>query len=194
MTQENKPHKKLSDMVRSFIRRLTKTQEDKPHNDKPPATKQAFLAEELSKLIGSYSKDRNRHKNQAVFLKIITVALSASITILLGLKGLAQFDNVIKNLALIFGALITVFSAYEAFFFPRTLWIQETKVFSKMKDLQRQLGYYEAGTQDGEIEEEKLDEIKEGIDKTLQESLEDWLTLRGVQEVAIAPKEKPEEK
>lgn len=153
--------------------------------EKTPITKYEFLELELAKLINNYHRDRNRHKKEAVNLKILTVVLSASITILLGLTGLETFQNWFKNLALIFGALITVLSAYEAFFYPRILWIQETKVFSRLRDLQRQLLYYKTGNE--KIETEMLDKIMKGIDAALQESLNEWMMLRGVSGSVIGP-------
>ena len=161
-------------------------------SEKKPVTKQEFLEYELEKLIKNYRNDRERHKKQAMTLKILTVALSASITILLGVTGFEAYQNWFKNAALILGALITVVSAYEAFFYPRTLWVQETKVFARLKDLQRQLLYNKTGQKDGEIEEVKLDQIKKGLDSALQESLDDWLMLRGVTEAVKKPNEEEE--
>lgn len=166
--------------------------EEKLNGNNIPATKQEFLRKELVNLLDHYDKERSRHKKEAMFLKISTVALSASITILLGLKGLDQLDNWLKNIALFLGAAITVINAYEAFFYPRTLWIQDTKVYTRLKDINRQLGYMEFDKKGDAINNDGLDKIKIRLDKVLQESLNDWLMLRGVTESVHKPEEDKE--
>ena len=70
-------------------------------------------------------------------------------------------------------------SAYEAFFDPRTLWVRETLVSARLKDLRRDLDYAVAGSKDGELDGEILKGFKARLDAVLDDSLKAWLRLRG---------------
>ncbi len=41
------------------------------------------------------------------------------------------------DISLVLSAVISVLSASEAFFDPRSLWVRETVTFARLKDLQR---------------------------------------------------------
>jgi len=144
---------------------------------------QAWLEQELDRLIGTFRRDRQRHKRLAVVLKSMTVSMAGLVTILLGWKITSPAPPpLLANLALVLGALITVISAYEAFFDPRALWIRETLAFARLKDLQRAFAYSLAGAGDGGVDVATLAEHKDRLDAILHDSLKGWLRLRGLDE------------
>lgn len=156
-----------------------------------PAEKLAYLQEEVDKQVNSYAGDATRHKGSALRLKITSVILAALITVLLGLKLTSPaVKDVFSNVALIFGALITICSAYEAFFDPRTLWVRETVTCVRLKDLQRDLRFWTAGTDPNAIDPATVDHFKSRLDRILQESLKNWMRLRGASDLeAVASAE-----
>lgn len=138
------------------------------------------LSEELNLLVSRYARECVRHKNKALALKIASVLLATSITILLGLKFPdTQLRAELSDIALVLGGLITVLSAYEAFFDPRSLWVRETVTFARLKDLQRDLRFWAAGLEDEEADPKELERYKRRLDRILEESLRYWMKIRG---------------
>ena len=138
------------------------------------------LSKELNLLVGRYARECVRHKNKALALKIASVLLATSITILLGLKFPDnQLRAELSDIALVLGGLITVLSAYEAFFDPRSLWVRETVTFARLKDLQRDLRFWAAGLEDEEADPKELERYKRRLDRILEESLKYWMKIRG---------------
>ena len=150
--------------------------------------RQAWFRKELDGLITTFRRDRQRHKRLAVVLKAITVSMAGLVTILLGWKATADVSPpVLANLALVLGALITVVSAYEAFFDPRALWLRETLVYSRLKDLKRTFEYAAAGAGDEGLDERALVGHKQQLDAIMQDSLTSWLRLRGLEPSSAEP-------
>src|SRR5271163_3088171 len=97
-----------------------------------------WLESEIQKIVDRYKNDSARYKKEAFYLKITSVFLAAIITVLLGLKiKTDSVREVLVNVSLVLSAVISVLSAYEAFFDPRSLWVRETVTFARIKDLQR---------------------------------------------------------
>lgn len=139
-----------------------------------------YLEQQLDQLIQRFKADRERHKKLGVLLKAMTVSLAGLVTILLGWKmSSGASPPILANIALVLGATITVVSAYEAFFDPRSLWVRETLVSARLMDLQRDLAYAVAGSKDGELDGENLKGFKARLDAILDDSLKAWLRLRG---------------
>lgn len=83
-----------------------------------------YIETELQNFVSSYDSKRKQYKLYSFALKIATVLFSATITVLLGLKGTQEWADTFSNIALGLGAAITVLSAIDAFFGLRSLWIQ----------------------------------------------------------------------
>ena len=148
-----------------------------------------WLEEEIDKIVERYKADAGRHKKVAFRLRILSVLLSAIITIFLGLKlENVSVSNVLSNIALILSAAITVVGAYEAFFDPRALWVRETITFARLKDLQRDFRFYSSGLEDGTIKIEDLDKFKSKLDSILEDTLKYWMKIKGAQDMAEALK------
>jgi predicted membrane chloride channel (bestrophin family) len=137
----------------------------------------AFLNKELDGLVSRFKADRDRHKQTALWVKLMTALLAALAMIALGIQGVAT-QELLKNVALVLNAAITVFAAYEVFFEPRKLWVRETIVLSKLRDIQRDLKYDLA--KDSNMSDEKLSAYKEAINRILKDSLDDWVKDKAV--------------
>ena len=139
-----------------------------------------WLQKEVDTLVSRYHSESSLYKKQAFRLKITSVCLAVVITVLLGLKLqntalAAEFSNV----ALILSAIITVLSAYEAFFDPRALWVRETVTFARLKDLQRDLNFWASGQDPESIDVAALDGFKIRLDSILEDTLKYWMKIRG---------------
>jgi len=132
----------------------------------------SFLEKELDQLISRYKDDRERHKKTALRMKMSTAVLAATATVLLGWQNPAS-QEWFKNGALALNAVITMFAAYEVFKEPRKLWVRETEVFSKLKDIQRDLKYDLC--RDPNLSDDKLSAYKQQIKEALEGSLDKWV-------------------
>lgn len=144
----------------------------------------AWLKNEIAALVDRYKGESERYKKHAIVLKIVSVFLAALITVLLGLKLRSTgWAEAFSNIALFLGATITVLSAYEAFFDPRALWVRETITFVRLKDLKRDLLYWESGQDPKEIDTRDLARFKSRLDLILEDTLKHWIKLRGASEL-----------
>jgi hypothetical protein len=148
------------------------------------------LNAELDSLVRRYASECAKHKARALVLKITSVVLATTITILLGLKFQSAAIRLdLSNIALVLGGLITVLSAYDAFFDPRSLWVRETVTFARLKDLQRDLRFWSAGLEEAEADLQVLERFKRRLDHILDESLKYWMKVRGAPELERAAEE-----
>ena len=155
-----------------------------------PKERLTCLSAELDTLVKRYARECARHKNRALLLKITSVLLATAITILLGLKFQdAALRMELGNIALVLGGLITVLSAYDAFFDPRSLWVRETVTFARLKDLQRDLKFWASGLDEDEGDPQELLRFKNRLDRVLDESLRYWMKIRGAPELERAADE-----
>jgi Protein of unknown function (DUF4231) len=145
------------------------------------------LQDEINSLVDRFASECVRHKRRALTLKITSVLLAATITVLLGLKlQSTALKDQFSNIALVLSGLITVFSAYEAFFDPRSLWIRETVTFARLKDLQRDLRFWGSGLESEEIDQPSLEAFKRRLDRILDEGLKYWMKIKGAPDLERA--------
>lgn len=96
-----------------------------------PTDQLNWLRGEIDTIVSRYQRYSDRYKRHALILRIMSVFLAAVVTVLLGLKFQDEaLGKQLSNVALLLGAAITVLSAYEAFFDPRSLWVRETVTFA----------------------------------------------------------------
>jgi hypothetical protein len=113
-------------------------------------------------------------------LKMTVVILGAATTFILGLKP--YFDTSVKSaelhsdailsiIALLLSAIIPIFTAWDAFYDHRWLWVRYTGTLNTLNGILDELGY---ATKAGEVPKETLDELFEKTEKTLSEVGADW--------------------
>lgn len=147
-----------------------------------------FLQNELDNRIESFAHKRNGDKSKAFRLKIYAVCFAGAITILLGVKvdGLAThlhltvdgLATILKDVALVLGAIITVLNAIEAFYDHRSLWIRETATLVRLYSLKTDMNYAVAGLEGSEIDVASLNKFKDRYESILADDLNAWLKLR----------------
>ncbi len=149
-----------------------------------PSDRLEWLQTEIDNLVTRYKVECNKYKKLAYRLKIVSVFLAAFITVFLGLKlQRVEWAAVLSNISLVLGSAITVLSAYEAFFDPRSLWVRETVTFARLKDLQRDLLFWKAGKEIDDIDIAELDNFKFKLDHILEDTLKYWMKIRGAADV-----------
>jgi hypothetical protein len=143
------------------------------------------LVNQIRSQIDLFSRRRRRDKRKAFALQVATVVASASITVLLGL-GKADEQGLRQEVALILGALITVLSAFEAFFNHRHLWIVRTETVRRLERLRRKLDFYLAGLASTDLNESAIDSFRRELDEILEEDQQKWLHMRLVESISTA--------
>jgi hypothetical protein len=154
--------------------------------------KKTKFEEHLKEITDAFAKECHDNKRVALRLRISAVFLSAVVTVCLGLKlhaigslteaRVQLVQTLLGNLALGLSAVVTVLGAYEAFFDPRAIWIRETIVYTKLRNLKRDFEFWAAGCDSETLEPadaEKLEGFKQKLDQILTESLKNWMKIRG---------------
>ena len=142
------------------------------------ADRVVFLREELDREQRHYQSSRERDKHKAIRVQMATVTLSATITVLLGIRVSAGVQPILADVALALGALLTVLAAYAAFYNHRGLWLNRANTIYRLNELRRQMDYRLAGVGDSEVEPEVVDELAAQLHQILEDEHHAWLRLR----------------
>lgn len=133
------------------------------------------FSKHLETAIKDHGGHRTRHKYIALGLKMSTSALGGCVTVLLGWQNPEPFATTLKNAALVLSALITVLSAYDAFFEPRKLWVRETLMLNSLNDLQRKWKLEIAA---GNVGPDTVKAYSDDFHGILTKSLNDWVDAK----------------
>lgn len=142
------------------------------------AAQLAWLHQELHRQLSAYRRRRKRDKRKAFVLQMATVTLSATITVLLGLRTTGTIQQRLADIALVLGAVITVLAAAEAFFAHRGLWILRTHTVRRLEALARHLDYQQARADGHPLEPSILDWYATELDDILNEDHARWQQVR----------------
>jgi hypothetical protein len=145
-----------------------------------PDNRLTFLKAEVDRRIEDYHNRRRGDRRKAFRNQMATVALSAAITVLLGLRPAEPLRQRFADVALVFGALITVISAAEAFFRHRNIWLIWSFTAHRLEKLRRHLEWYQIGLAGRQPENRRLDSFLDEFDRILWDDQQAWLRLREV--------------
>jgi len=139
------------------------------------AKKLEFLQAEIEKRIKGFQSSRDFYRRRAFLVTIGTTILSAATTVLLGLK-IAECNETIKVVAMIITALISIISAYNAFYAPKELWLVNNEAINKMYSLHHHIKYELSGktSYDANLVN-RFDQLYSDL---LKEINEDWRNKR----------------
>ena len=148
----------------------------------PPAggsgARLTWLHQELGRQLAIYRSCRNRDKRKAFGLQMATVTLSATITVLLGLRVTGVAQDRLAEISLAFGAMITVLAAWEVFFAHRGLWILRTETVRNLEAFARHLAYYQVGLDGQQPDPAAVDALNAELDSILTADHTTWQHLR----------------
>ena len=142
-----------------------------------PILKLEALKYQLASHLESFEKKRVNNKKKAFFIYLSVTAISALVTVLLGLQGMSNGEIIwIRNIALILSATVTVLSGFDSFFNHRSLWVQYTQTFTELRGLQSRLHYLTA-TQEVLLDDE-VDQLFDEMQKILLVTNKWWQDQR----------------
>lgn len=133
------------------------------------------LQEDIQKQIKSFSKKATRNRRIFVFFRYSIGVLGLLVTILLGYE-ITTPNILLKNIALIFSAIITFLTAIEGSFKNKSLWIQYTVTENELKSLS-----YEIDIEislGGSIINNQVLEYKKRFQSILDAANEVWVGVR----------------
>jgi len=111
---------------------------------------------------------------------MLVTTFSGAITVLLGLQGLESIRAaplLAKNSALVLSALVTLLTAWDAFFNHRALWVRYTRTVTELRGIQSELEYVSSDS-DQKPKEADIDRLFERYQSALKETNVSWQTLR----------------
>lgn len=146
-----------------------------------------FLRAELDRQQLRFVRRRRRDKRKSFALQMATITLSATITVLLGLRVAAELQSTLANVALGLAALVTLLAAMEAFFNHRGLWVSRTITVRRLEELGRQTDYQLAGLSDGEVPLEVIDRLFARLEQIVADDQQAWLRLRSTDTQPASP-------
>ena len=149
-----------------------------------------WFAAELDGLVNRYKGESNHYKRESAIIKLVSVFISASITVLLATRNIVKNTEMMELLAgtaLVGSVMISVVSAYDALFDPKSLWVRETVTFARLKDLQRDFRYWSVGLDSEELDLITLKHYKDQLDSILRDTLKHWMKLRGASDMERKP-------
>lgn len=135
-----------------------------------------YVVTEISRALSQCAQRRRRDKTKAIVLQVATVALSASITVLLGVSVGHSAETIMRDVALGLGAAITVLSAYDAFYNHRGLWIQRSITLEDIAELQRDLGLELSVT--STLSQQRAEHYLARLNKLIRKDRRAWARLR----------------
>jgi hypothetical protein len=137
--------------------------------------------------LGRLGKEQGRHKRETTQITLVTVGLSAMSSVLLGMNFDPQSAGegwltpmTLKNLALVFTAMVAVINAYDALFKPHRLWVREGRTYGLLKDLRLKLEICAAGSNGGkDAKPEAVEVYRQELETMLREDLDSWVRQHG---------------
>ena len=145
-------------------------------------TKEQFehLQNKIQSSINSFSVRRGKNKTKTFILKLAVTLLSSISTVILGLN-LSEWNTpenkyLIKNIALVISAIITVISWLDAFYNHKQLWVSFNNTVNALRELQ--LKNEMRLLQEREITEQEVEQLRVDYQKILNQVNDIWTKLR----------------
>ena len=119
------------------------------------------------------------YRRRFFITQMSTVVLSGAVTVLAGLKNAWITDAVASNSILILGAMITIVSAWGAFFAPRETWHMKADILGKICGLRNKLLFASADPEFSAAEKEALSkEVFDEFETFMKDHNLRWQELR----------------
>ena len=91
---------------------------------------------------------------------------------------MAGFEDRLRMIAFVLGAIVTMLTALEPFFNFRSLWVEHEEAVYHLYRLQDDFNFYLAGKQPAELSLAKLEEFNRRYGQIWVDLSERWLELR----------------
>jgi hypothetical protein len=138
----------------------------------PQNPKLTFLLENIDYEIGDTFKSHKYYRSMALWPFMISSALSALVTVLLGLNNFLCLKEWFRVSALLLTAMVTVLNAFSAFYKNRENWVAYTVAETQLYKLKFDIDY---DGQDGHLmTDAEVNVYKQRYQKILDELNNAW--------------------
>ncbi|AEF54580.1 SLATT domain-containing protein [Marinomonas posidonica] len=127
-----------------------------------------FLDKSINGSIKTIKAKAKWNKTKASIINALIIMLGALITLTLGVDVDEDLVRIQKNLALIFGALLTLLSGWNVIFDYRKLWIRQKITLLALYQLKNEFDYYKVD------ENSNSDNMNKKIDSFFLKYQEIW--------------------
>ena len=136
------------------------------------------LKSRLKSQIDGFSRRRERDKAKAFLYKIITLVLTLTATVALGIEWKASISGIAKQLAFVATALVGFFTGIDLFFNHKGLWVQYTITRNELYKIRDDLEYQVEKIGIENMEDAQLDGYHTRIQKALDDCNSWWVGER----------------
>jgi len=136
-----------------------------------------FLKQYIEISIGEMKKHRKQNQRRASAIKVSMLIFSSFATILLGVQ-LNNQESLLKNIAFVLSAAVTLLNALEPFFNFRALWIEHEQGLASMYRLQNDFDFYLAGRKVEEIDHSRIELFRKRYEEVWNTLNENYLRFR----------------
>ncbi len=137
-----------------------------------------YLQEQIHLAIGKFKKKADQNTRRTYTISGASASLGALVTIALGLQ-LPEQATLLKNFALVCGALIAIVNTVQSVFAYRDLWLKQKGTLLQFYSLRNQIEFYKAGLEEAdEVNPERVAQLFEAYQRVWQEDSAEWSRLR----------------
>lgn len=130
-----------------------------------------YLGEQIQSSIDVLKQKSASNKNKTRWVNGLSIALGALITLTLGLDIADAYSDYQKNLALVFGALLTFVNGWNAFFDYKKLWSRQKSTLLDLYQLRNELGYRSAK------EDYEISDLFDKYQRIWEKNGNEWRTI-----------------
>ncbi|HDZ8966501.1 TPA: DUF4231 domain-containing protein [Aeromonas dhakensis] len=112
-----------------------------------------FLQNEVSRNIQVLKSKAKSNKRKTYWINAISISLGALITVTLGVDVTGENIILQKNVALIFGSLLTIVSSWNACFDYKKLWVRQKTTLLALYQIKNELGYRSSKDKKSQIDD-----------------------------------------
>ncbi len=139
--------------------------------------KTEILLNSINNALSYQSMQKKQNKRRASVIKVSSILLAGSATILLGLQ-ISGYEKYLKEIAFVLGALVTLLNAVEPFFNFRALWIEHEAALAKFYRLKSKIEFYLAGKETDKVNPEVIKQYYTEYDEIWSNSSRAWISHR----------------
>lgn len=135
-----------------------------------------FIEAELQRHIAGFDSSRKFYRKNHFGVIVATASLAALTTVLIGVGQMID-SKLCAALALVTSAATSVATAWEGFFRNREMWIHNTEVTERLRDLQADIRFARSSG-DSSISPEQVAAFYQRMSEIIRAANSGWMSVR----------------
>lgn len=142
-----------------------------------PADKADWLLRKIGESIVYIQAKRLNLKRWASRTRLLSMIVAGGITVALGIRW-EPYEDFLRNLAFLLGAMATTLASIDLYFNYRDLWIEHEEAKWRLHRLKDRIEFYLAGTAKESVEGSVISEFHDSYQWIWDHLSTNWLALR----------------